>query len=101
MPNSTARSSAASLLVILNDILDFPKIEAGKLTLESIPFDLPLMLEEIAEVMALPAHDRGLELVLHVTPSTPARVVGDPGRLRQVLINSSLRDCCSARVGQW
>ena len=45
------------------------------------------MLEEIAEVMALPAHEKGLELVLHVTPSTPARVIGDPGRLRQVLIN--------------
>ena len=55
---STARSSAEALLVILNDILDFSKIEAGKLSLESIPFDLPLMLEEIVEVMALPAAGR-------------------------------------------
>ena len=83
----TARSSAESLLVILNDILDFSKIEAGRLTLESIPFDLPVALDEIAEVMALRAHDKGLELVLHVAPSTVTRVVGDPGRLRQVLIN--------------
>ena len=83
----TARSSAESLLVILNDILDFSKIEAGKLALEPIPFDLPVTLEEIAEVMAPRAHEKGLELVLHVTPSTAVRVVGDPGRLRQVLIN--------------
>ena len=83
----TARSSAESLLVILNDILDFSKIEAGKLALEPIPFDLSVTLEEMAEIMALRAHEKGLELVLHVTPSTAARVVGDPGRLRQVLIN--------------
>ncbi len=82
-----ARSSAESLLVILNDILDFSKIEAGKLSLEPIPFDLPSTLEEIAEVMAVRAQAKGLELVLHMAPSTPIRVVGDAGRLRQILTN--------------
>jgi CheY-like chemotaxis protein len=75
------------LLVILNDILDFSKIEAGKLVLEPISFDLRVTLEEISEAMAPRAHEKGLELVLRVTPSTVARVVGDPGRLRQVLVN--------------
>jgi two-component system sensor histidine kinase/response regulator len=83
----TARSSAESLLVILNDILDFSKIEAGKLTLEPIPFDLSAALEEIAEVMAPRAHEKGVELVLHTGTAAAIRVIGDPGRLRQVLIN--------------
>jgi signal transduction histidine kinase/CheY-like chemotaxis protein len=83
----TARASAESLLVILNDILDFSKIEAGKLSLEPIPFDLPSTLEDIAEVMAVRAQAKGLELVLHITPATPTRVVGDAGRLRQILTN--------------
>jgi two-component system, sensor histidine kinase and response regulator len=84
---NTARSSAESLLVILNDILDFSKIEAGKLELELIPFDLPLTLEEVSELLAPRAHDKGLELVLDVSPLVSSRVVGDPGRLRQILIN--------------
>jgi two-component system sensor histidine kinase/response regulator len=83
----TARSSAESLLVILNDILDFSKIEAGKLELELIPFDLGVTLEEVAELVAPRAHVKGLELVLDVSPLTHSRVIGDPGRLRQVLIN--------------
>jgi two-component system, sensor histidine kinase and response regulator len=84
---STARSSAESLLVILNDILDFSKIEAGKLELELIPFDLTVTLEDISELLAPRAHEKGLELVLDVSPTLPPRVVGDPGRLRQILIN--------------
>jgi signal transduction histidine kinase/DNA-binding response OmpR family regulator len=83
----TARSSAESLLVILNDILDFSRIEAGKLELEPIRFDLLATLEEIAEVMALRAHEKQIELMLRVPPSMVARVIGDPGRLRQVLVN--------------
>jgi len=83
----TARSSAESLLVILNDILDFSKIEAGRLELELIPFDLGVTLEEVTELLVPRAHDRGLELVLDVSPLMNSRVVGDPGRLRQVLIN--------------
>jgi len=84
---ATARSSAESLLVILNDILDFSKIEAGKLDLEPISFDLPLLLEDVAELTALRAHEKRLELVLHVAASGVTRVIGDPGRLRQVLTN--------------
>jgi signal transduction histidine kinase/DNA-binding response OmpR family regulator len=83
----TARSSAEALMVILNDILDFSKIEAGKIELESIPFALPALLEEVTELMASRAHDKGLELVLRVPADVPQRVLGDPGRLRQVLIN--------------
>jgi two-component system sensor histidine kinase/response regulator len=84
---STARSSAESLLVILNDILDFSKIEAGKMALEPITFDLEALLDDISEVMALRAREKNLELVLHSAATTPTRVVGDPGRLRQVLVN--------------
>ena len=84
---STARSSAEALLVIINDILDFSKIEVGRLELEPIPFDLLVTLEDIAEVMAVRAYEKKLELVLRVPPSTVARVIGDPGRLRQVLVN--------------
>jgi signal transduction histidine kinase/CheY-like chemotaxis protein len=83
----TARTSAESLLVILNDILDFSKIEAGKLELELIPFDLTITLDEVTELIAPRAHDKGLELVLDVAPLKHSRVIGDPGRLRQVLLN--------------
>jgi signal transduction histidine kinase/DNA-binding response OmpR family regulator len=83
----TAQSSADALMVILNDILDFSKIEAGKIELESISFALPSLLEEVTELLAARAHQKGLELVLRVPAGVPQRVVGDPGRLRQVLIN--------------
>ncbi|MBI3569338.1 MAG: response regulator [Gemmatimonadetes bacterium] len=83
----TAQFSAEALLVVLNDILDFSKIEAGKLEIEAVGFDLSAMLDEIVELLASRAHDKGIELVLRVSPSIPARLVGDPGRLRQVAIN--------------
>jgi signal transduction histidine kinase/CheY-like chemotaxis protein len=82
-----ARSSAEALLVVLNDILDFSKIEAGKLEIEAIPFDLPHLLEDVTELLSARAHEKGLELVLRVPPDSPERVVGDPGRVRQILIN--------------
>jgi signal transduction histidine kinase/CheY-like chemotaxis protein len=82
-----AQSSAEALLVILNDILDFSKIEAGKLEIESAPFDLHGLLEDVSELLAPRAHDKDLELVVRVPPGLPARVIGDSGRLRQVLIN--------------
>jgi signal transduction histidine kinase/DNA-binding response OmpR family regulator len=84
---STAKSSAEALLTILNDVLDFSKIEAGKLEIEHVGTDLHTLLEEISDLMAPRAHDKGLELVLHVRTLTPTRVVTDPGRLRQVLLN--------------
>ena len=82
-----ARSSAESLLVLINDILDFSKVDAGKMELEVLEFDLSDMLGQFVEVMALQAIDQDLELLLDVTDITNSMVKGDPGRLRQILIN--------------
>jgi signal transduction histidine kinase/CheY-like chemotaxis protein/integral membrane sensor domain MASE1/HPt (histidine-containing phosphotransfer) domain-containing protein len=81
------RSSGENLLGIINDILDFSKIEAGKLDLENVSFDLRNLLEEVAEVIALRAQEKGLELVCDIALEMPVMVQGDPGRLRQILIN--------------
>jgi PAS domain S-box-containing protein len=81
------RSSGQALLAIINDILDFSKIEAGHLLLEDIDFDLPAVVEEVGELLRDPAHDKGLELCLAIDPDIPQTVRGDPGRLRQVLMN--------------
>jgi signal transduction histidine kinase/DNA-binding response OmpR family regulator len=83
----TIRSSAESLLFIINDILDFSKVEAGKLTVERVPFDLSRAAEEVAELFAPQAEEQGLELGLRVAPEVPANVEADRGRVRQVLIN--------------
>jgi len=85
----TLRYSADALLSIINDILDFSKIEAGKMTVEPIPFDLRSAVEEMAELMAPKAREKGLDIILRFSPETPSRVVGDPGRIRQILINLS------------
>lgn len=82
-----AKSSADSLLNLINDILDFSKIEAGKLELESVEFDLPLLLEDVAEMFVHRARAKGLELTCRILPDVPTRVLGDPERLRQVLSN--------------
>jgi CheY-like chemotaxis protein/anti-sigma regulatory factor (Ser/Thr protein kinase) len=82
-----ASTSGESLLDLINDILDFTKIEAGKLNLESIDFDLSLMIGNFAEVMAFRAQERGLELLLDYSNLDLNFVKGDPGRLKQVLIN--------------
>ncbi len=81
------RSSADSLLTVINDILDFSKIEAGKLSVEVIGFDLARTVAETLKTMALRAHQKGLELVSDVSGELPARVAGDPGRLRQIVLN--------------
>ena len=83
------RSSADSLLAIINDILDFSKIEAGKMEIEEIDFDLRTVMDNFAEIMALKAHEKNLEFICAATPETPSLLRGDPGRLRQVLINLS------------
>ena len=83
----TVQSSANSLLSIINDILDFSKIEAGKLDMEKIPFSLRGTLGEALKGLATPAHEKGLELVLDVAAEIPEMLVGDPGRLRQVIVN--------------
>jgi signal transduction histidine kinase len=81
------KSSAKALLSILNDILDFSKIEAGKLDLECIPFSLRDSLGTAMKTLTLRAHDKGLEVAYHVSPDVPDAVLGDLGRLRQILVN--------------
>ena len=83
----TVRDAADALLTIINDILDFSKIEAGKLDLEAIPFGLRDSLEDTMKTLAVRAHKKGLELACHIPPSVPDALVGDPGRLRQILVN--------------
>lgn len=81
------RTSAESLLTLINDILDFSKIEAGRLDLECIEFDFHDLVDDVVALVALRAHDKGLELIYQVDPDVPAWIRGDPGRLRQVLVN--------------
>jgi PAS domain S-box-containing protein len=81
------KSSADALLRVINDILDFSKIEAGKLLIESIPFNLAQSIAETMKSVALRASEKGLELVFEMAPEVPVHVLGDPGRLRQVLVN--------------
>ncbi|MCK9296988.1 MAG: response regulator [Desulfobulbaceae bacterium] len=81
------RASAESLLGLINDILDFSKIEARKLDLEILDFDLHNLLDDFASSMALRAQDKGLELLCSIDPEVPAQLRGDPGRLRQILVN--------------
>ena len=81
------KASADSLLSVINDILDFSKIEANRLELEPVPFDLDEVLGETMKALALRAHEKGLEILHHVAPDVPAVLVGDPLRLRQVIVN--------------
>ena len=81
------QSSADALLTILNDILDFSKIESGKLGIEIIEFSLEHTLRETMKSLAVRAHQKQLELLLHVASDVPDRLLGDPGRLRQVIVN--------------
>ncbi len=83
----TVRGSAEALLTIINDILDFSKIEAGRMELEEIEFDLPTVVEEVADLLAERAERKGLETIVDLSPDLPPAVKGDPGRLRQILIN--------------
>ncbi len=81
------RLSAESLLTVINDVLDFSKIEAGKLEIESIPFDLRESLGETMKALGFRAHQKGLELIYEVQPEVPEAVLGDPGRIRQIIVN--------------
>jgi PAS domain S-box-containing protein len=83
----TIRSSAEALLTVINDVLDMSKIEAGRMTIEQVGFDLRGLLEETAALLAPRALKRGLELACVIPPSLPEDLVGDPHRLRQVLTN--------------
>ena len=82
-----ALHSAQSLLKVINDILDFSKIDAGKLEIEEIDFDPRELLNEVGNLMALNADQKGLEFLLMIAPATPCKLRGDPGRVRQVLYN--------------
>jgi len=82
-----AKFSADSLMKVINDILDFSKVEAGKLDLESIPFDLGKHVEDTIVSFNARAEDKGLELSFEVAPDVPRVLMGDPSRLRQVLVN--------------
>jgi signal transduction histidine kinase/CheY-like chemotaxis protein/HPt (histidine-containing phosphotransfer) domain-containing protein len=82
-----ALRSGESLLGVLNDILDYSKIEAGKLELESIDFDLRESVEEVMQLFAESAHQKGLELLCQLDEDVPIALQGDPGRLRQILVN--------------
>jgi signal transduction histidine kinase/PleD family two-component response regulator len=83
----TVRSSAEALLTVINDILDFSRIEAGKMMIEPLPFDLRPALEESVDLLSVAAQQKGLDAVLRISPDVPDRVVGDAGRIRQILTN--------------
>ena len=83
----TVKSAADNLLGLINDLLDFSKIEAGKLELDPADFSLRAALGDTLRALAVRAHTKGLELVCHVQPDVPDALVGDAGRLRQVLLN--------------
>ncbi len=82
-----AKMSSDSLLALINDILDFSKIEAGKMALEAIDFNLRVTLENAVDILALKAQEKGLELVCHILPDVPTALIGDPGKLRQIIVN--------------
>ncbi len=84
---STIYSSGSALLTILNDILDFSKIEAGKLELDPHPFNLRQAVEDVATLLGPVARSKGVELVMRYAPELPEHVVGDAGRIRQILTN--------------
>jgi two-component system, sensor histidine kinase and response regulator len=84
---TTVQSSSEALLELINDILDFSKIEARRLDLERTEFDLREEVGDAAKLLAMRAAEKGIELACHVAPTVPDRLLGDPGRLRQVLLN--------------
>ena len=83
----TVMKSSESLMSIINDILDFSKIEAGHFQIEKIPFDLYTTVENVAEMMAVKAREKAIELIYRVKPDVSTRLIGDPGRLRQIMVN--------------
>ena len=85
----TINTEANSLQDVINEVLDFSKIEAGKLDLEDIPFDLRIAIENVASSFAHKTDQKGLEFISFLSPDVPSRLIGDPGRLRQILANLS------------
>ena len=94
-------NSGRSLLAIVNDLLDLSKMESGKMRLESVPFDIVGMVEDVAVIYASAARAKGIELITHIGPNVPTEVCGDPLRLRQVisnLVNNALRFTATGEV---
>ncbi len=83
----TVETSASALMTIINDVLDFSKMEAGKYTLQSVPFDPGMVAQEVAELLAHRAYDKGLEIIHRRAPDVPSMVTGDPDRYRQIVSN--------------
>nr|NJM04506.1 hypothetical protein [Desulfobacula sp.] len=83
----SAQQSADSLLVLVNDILDFSKIEAGMLEIEKINFNLGVTMDSISDIMGIRANEKGVEFACLIHDDVPVNLIGDPGRLRQVLLN--------------
>jgi CheY-like chemotaxis protein/nitrogen-specific signal transduction histidine kinase len=83
----TAHASAESLLGVISDILDFSRIEAGQLSFEPVPFSLRDSVADALNALAVAAQQKGLELAMEILPSVPDALIGDPGRLRQVIVN--------------
>ncbi len=83
----TVRSSAEGLLAVINDILDFSKIEAGKLTADPVPIDLHLTVDEVVDQFSFQVNEKNLGLLFYLSPDVPRYVIGDPGRIRQILNN--------------
>jgi signal transduction histidine kinase/CheY-like chemotaxis protein len=81
------RRSGEVLLAVINDILDFSKIESGKLLIESFPFDVRSVMEEVTEMLSSRAEDKGVDLILSYPPAVPCHCIGDAGRIRQVVTN--------------
>ncbi len=96
----TFKSSGELLLDIINDILDFSKIEAGQIELESLEFDLTEQIENVCGLMAYRAYEKGLELICDPAPGLPAKVIGDPVRLRQILINLTQNAIKFTEIGE-
>ena len=83
----TIHQSGLSLLTIINDILDFSKIEAGKLEIDCAPFDIQTSIDDVATLLVSKAQEKNLELIVRVQPGLPTMLVGDGGRIRQIIIN--------------
>jgi protein-histidine pros-kinase len=81
------QTSSESLLMVLNDILDFSKIEAGRMMLNEVEFDPAEIVEQALRTLAISAHQKGLEILCDIASDVPAIVLGDPTRVRQVLVN--------------
>ncbi|OQX56273.1 MAG: hypothetical protein B5M53_02270 [Candidatus Cloacimonas sp. 4484_209] len=83
----TLKGAGESLLSLINDILDISKIEAGDIELEKTPFDLSVLVAKICDILSIRAHKKGIELAAHIAPTVPVNLIGDPSRLRQIIVN--------------